>query len=199
VRRFALGATATLRSEGIPDEQIIHTRFTTDEGDPAAIGFEQEVDGLCMRVRLPSAETLAERAAASPEAPGWRSAYFRDRVLGDEELSALTNRFQRDWLYQIYLSALVAQAIRDGSTLEQARDTLRSGDSVKAFRTVMESIFQMLSEAEDELDGVAAQAASGGRLQQRLTDLLGMHVFASDWRRLLLSYGLRSQDAGRLG
>src|SRR5713101_3984221 len=96
VRRFALGATATLRIEGVPDEQIVCTRFTTDEGDPAAIGFEQEVDGLCMRVRLPSAETLAERAEASPDAPGWRSAYFRDRVLGDEELSSLTNRFQRD-------------------------------------------------------------------------------------------------------
>ena len=97
-------------------------------------------------------------------------------MLGDEELSSLTNRFQRDWLYQIYLSALVAQAIRDGSTLEQARDTLRSGDSLKIFRTVMDGIFQMLSEAEDELDGVAAQAASGGRLQQRLIDLLGMYV-----------------------
>ena len=173
-RRFALGATATLRIEGVQDEQIVHTRFTTDAGEPAAIGFEQEVDGLRMRVRAPSAETLAERAATSPEAPGWRSAYFRDRVLADEELSSVTNRFQRDWLYQIYLSALVAQASRDGTTLEQARDALRAGDSLKAFRAVMDGIFQMLSEAEDEMEISAAQSGASGRLQQRLTDLLSM-------------------------
>jgi hypothetical protein len=197
VRRFAPEATATIRIQGAPDEQIVHTRFTTDAGEPAAIGFEQEVDGLRMRVQLPSAETLAERAAASPEAPAWRSAYFRDRVLEDEELSALTNRFQRDWLYQIYLSALVAQAMRDDSTLEQARDTLSAGDSLKAFRTVMDGIFQMLSEAEDELEEGVAQKTSEGRLQQRLVDLLEMHVIRQ--RLETLASELWTPEPGRWG
>lgn len=178
VRRYALGATATIRLEGIPDEQIVHTRFVTGDGEPATIGFAQEVDGLHMRIHIPPDATLAERAAASSEAPGWRSAYFRDLVLGDEGLSALTNPFQRDWLYQIYVSALIAQASRDCSTLEQARDTLRTGESLQAFRAVMDGIFQMLSEAEESVDGAISsdttQPAGGGRLRQRLSDLLNM-------------------------
>lgn len=179
IRRFTIGATATLRLKNTPEDQIVSTRFTTDEGELATVGFEQEVDGICMRVRLPSAEKLVEQAASSAEVPGWRAAYFRDLVLYDEQLAALTNKFQRDWLYQIYLSALVSQASRNGTTLEQAHTVLRDELSQQALLNVMDGIFQMISEAETEPENDApAETAetSTGRLQQRLTDLLGMAV-----------------------
>lgn len=182
VRRFATGSTATLRIAGTPDDQIVHTRFTTDEGEAAAVGFEQEVDGICLRVNLPTPERLAARAAASPEAPAWRAAYFRDRVLGDTELASLTNWFQRDWLHQIYVSALIAQANRDGSTLADAHIALHAGDALGAFRAVMGGIFQILSEAEladeGDDDAVSRRPEIEGRLQRRLTDLLQMPAVA---------------------
>jgi hypothetical protein len=176
VRRFATRATATLRIAGIPHDQIVHTRFTTNEGEAAAVGFEQEVDGICLHVNLPTPATLVARASTSLEEPAWRAAYFRDRVLGDDELGSLTNRFQRDWLHQIYVSALIARANRDGSTLAEAHSALHASDAFEEFRTVMVGIFQMLLEegaaGDDVSDAVPQHPAASGRLQQSLTELL---------------------------
>ncbi len=171
MRRFATEAVATIRLPGAEDELVVRTRFrdNADPNEPAAVGFEQEVDGLLIRVELPDAGTFVERAEASTSRPTWRTMYFRDCVLSDPALEAEANWFQRDWLHQIYLSTLVAEACHHGISLQEARNRLQEEDSGETFGQVIETIFR-IQEIDD--DDLLEERTQIGRLQERLQDLL---------------------------
>jgi hypothetical protein len=174
VRRFATAVDASIRfSTG--EELLVHTEFTTEDGAPAAVGFAQEVDGLCVRLTLPDGATLGGRAARSTWLPAWRTAFFRDRVLGDRALSAETNQFQRDWLQQVYLSALVAEASRLGTDLAEACGAMHGGDLAVLFGRVLRDLFQgnldATTDAEQDEDAPLGRRTPG-KLQQRLSELL---------------------------
>ena len=65
-------------------------------------------------VALPSAEELAAAALPSRLHASCRSAYFRHRVLSDEELPPAANAFLREWLCQILISAAIARSVMPG-------------------------------------------------------------------------------------
>lgn len=171
MRRFATEAIATIRRPRVEDELMVQTRFRVDpeSNEPAAIGFEQEVDGLLIQVELPGLITFVQRAASSASLPAWRAMYFRDCVLNDPTLEAEANWFQRDWLHQIYLSTLIAEACRHSISLQQARDRLREQNSNEAFRNVIETIFRIEESDGDEL---LEDREPMERLEQRLHSLL---------------------------
>ena len=171
VRRFATEAVANIRRPRVEDELSVRIRFRDDSNsdEPAAVGFEQEVDGLVTQVELPDMTTFVERAEASTSLPTWRAMYFRDCILNDPSLEAEANWFQRDWLHQIYLSALVAEACHRGVSLQEARDYLEGLNYDEPFRNVVETIFRIAEHRDEEISEERLQA---GRLEQRLHDLL---------------------------
>ena len=112
VRRFTLEANSTVKRGGANNTEFnVKTRYIDAEGNPVAIGFEQEVDAVRVAVNLPDAGDLAELAAASDNLPEWRNAYFRDLMMEDPELSTAANWFQRDRLHRVALLALTRTAV----------------------------------------------------------------------------------------
>lgn len=201
VRRFATGATATVRLRGRDTDHVVQTTFTDPPqgeteraGGPAAIGFEQDVDGLCLQIRLPSAAGMTKIAASAPELPAWRAAYLRDRILEDPSLSQVTNWFQRDWLAQVYVSAILMVAAQDdGRSLEQAAEQLHQTATAATFRQVLSAIFQVFEEdddgtaaSEEEETPVRATPRLSGpaHLRDRLSDLLGRPAILARLREL---------------
>lgn len=210
VRRFALNSTANIRRRG--SESNVTITFVDENDSKAGIGFEQEVDGLIMRYRLPSAEELS-RVELSPDLKASsRSSFFRHKVLTDTDFPEDANLFQRDWLQQIYLSAILATACRLDLPLQTACESLRSTDPMPVFKEVMDSIFSIQEvrqavseeEGEDEEEGAGsgvesdrdpARPPSGsgagkdrvGRLQQKLTDLLAQSVVVDRLNQLASS------------
>ena len=78
----------------------------------------------------------------------------------DERLDGIANSFQRDWLYQIYLSTLTARALVDQQSLEDANNSLlQSGQVGEELADVLEVIFQTLEvdESEDGEEGVQTE------------------------------------------
>jgi hypothetical protein len=186
VRRFAPRAVANVRRRGV-DEAIVDVHFLNSEGNPAAVGFEINVDGFSADIALPDAAALATR----PLPPGLRAfsrtAFYRDLVKGDAQLPREINVFQRDWLQQIFLSAVVVRAERDQCTLGEAVNRLQTEGSLEACTEVMDSIFAIqeaqavATDTEDELEtdaeGRADESARQrrnriGKLKQRLRALL---------------------------
>lgn len=195
VRRFALSATASIRHHGIDSNILV--RFVDENNSRAAIGFEQEVDGFVIKYRLPPLTGLNDADMSPGLRASCRSAFFRNLVLTDTEFPGEANSFQRDWLQQIYLSALLATACRSKVSLWSACELLKSKDALPEFMEVMHSIFSIQEvrqaivaeeggngEEDDEETHNSrdpqrrARPDSGaghdrmGRLQQRLTDLL---------------------------
>jgi hypothetical protein len=60
--------------------------------------------------------------------------------------------FQRDWLVQIYLSALTVRAVADRISLQEAHAILRAKNTVGKLEQVLDVIFQMLDvdDGDDE-------------------------------------------------
>lgn len=174
MRRFALDSTANIRRPRQTEEIRVHTQFTTEDDGLAAIGFEQEVDGLCVRVQLPNAEDLAKRVLNSPNTPAWRAAYFRDCVLDDEVLETITNTFQRDWIHQIYLSALLSISIELNISLPKALEKLKEKGETGTFERVMDCIFRIDPFQEDDSEDGSEDSKTEDKRHSLRERLLGM-------------------------
>jgi hypothetical protein len=194
MRRYALESEAILRIPGEADELSVHTRFTTDGGEPAAIGFEQTVDGVRVRVNLPPIERIKDLAACSPNLPAWRAAFFRDRVMQDPALSAEASWFQRDWIHQIYLSALLTLANGEGLGLAEASVRLQEGDRTAVYDEVMDSIFRIapFSEEDDQADDSQGRRLT---LRERLLELLSRPIIAERLQALSASLWAPDPDS----
>ena len=160
VRRFALASHASIsfRNGNQADLSVRFVEQGTNE--PAAVGFAQQSDGIVFRFRVPADLGLSPTHPNRRKVRAFRAAYFRHRVQGDPILDAVANSFQRDWLAQIYLSALVARAVGDGVGIEEAHRRLHAGDIGGALADVLAVIFQ------------AIILPTGGQVHQKVHDAL---------------------------
>jgi hypothetical protein len=172
VRRFSTGASASIgRGRGAQVSYDLRFVCTDSAGNqiPAAVGFVGDVDGIQVKFEYPA---RVHELCASEEwlTRALRPARFRDLLRAAPTLDGIANDFQRDWLAQVYLSAISAEALRKAITLEEAEVALYSGSSSTTLREVLETILQW-SEVED--DPTAAHQAPND-LPRRLQELLDL-------------------------
>jgi hypothetical protein len=160
IRRFSIASHASLsfRNGNQADITVRFVEQATNE--PAAIGFTQHSDGVVFRFQIPADLGLSPAHPNRRKLRSFRSAYFRHRVQTEPTLDAFANAFQRDWLAQIYLSALVARAVTDGVSTQEAHQRLHAGDIARTLEDVLGVIFQAI-----DLPG-------GGQVHQRVHDTL---------------------------
>ena len=169
VRRFATGSEANLMIRQNQQTEEIETSINFVEatsGKPGGIGFTQTVDGLVFHYRIPLDFTLSPYDANRSKVHAFRSSYFRHRIREDRRLDGIANLFQRDWLYQIYLSTLVAYALEHRVALPDAYQALREQDLAQEMATVLDRIFQTLRVEESSDEGASDETTTDG-----LTDL----------------------------
>ncbi|MBD2428720.1 DEAD/DEAH box helicase [Phormidium sp. FACHB-1136] len=156
VRRFALGSQANLRIQENRQTQEIETsiRFIdAASGQTAGVGFAQTVDGIVFHYRIPEDFTLSPYDANRPKVHAFRTSYFRHRIRQDVRLDGIANIFQRNWLYQIYLSMLVAYALQHEVALPDAYQALQEKDLGQEMAMVLDRIFQTLNAEEPPDEG----------------------------------------------
>lgn len=193
VRRFAHTAYANVRT--LQDDFPVTLHFTSDDDQPAAIGFELEVDGFRLDLALPAPEALAASVLPADLAATSKLAYLRETFLCDPELPSDLNSFQREWLFQFLISVVLADAATNDRAIAASVADLLDDDRISdAFREVMDETFGALppnvpeeddegdanEEDDDTADGPGAaptHATRGpGRLQQGLLHHLGRPV-----------------------
>ena len=205
VRRFAGTAQANIRT--LQDDFPVTLTFTSDDDRPAAVGFELEVDGFRLDLAMPDIEALAGSELPPDVLAASRLAYIRDLIRLDPELPDDLNPFQREWLIQFMLSALLADAASNDRPLSETISDLLDDDRIEAvFRAVMDDVFGAIpptppdiddtqdSDADDDADGDCGRlvgasagvgaAAGGGRLQQALLQQLGRQTVRARLRAL---------------
>jgi DEAD/DEAH box helicase/Helicase conserved C-terminal domain len=174
-RRFALGARANIRWRTGQDlhAQIRFVDRATRQ--QSSVGFSAAVDGLRFSVLAPSDDVLPADDPNAEKIRAFRTAYFRHRVLTDVELEPYANVFQREWLYQVYASAVAAWAVAESTSLALANDALIPGTVDRAAEKVLDVIFETLdTEDDDEAeDDDAVKGASRNKLREDV-----LHLFA---------------------
>ena len=189
VVRYAPSAIAELRLKN-GHEQTIDIRLVDERAQPAAVGFEIEVDGFAIDIALPSPEALTARALPEQLHASARTAFYRALVQSDRQIPDQINAFRRDWLQQIFLSAAILRAERDNVTLFEAIARLRAEQDIDAYREVMDGIFAIQdaqTDDDDSGDGDDEDTDSSGRdgrprrhrldrLRQRLISCFQDHI-----------------------
>ncbi|MEA2569255.1 MAG: hypothetical protein QOI24_1256 [Acidobacteriota bacterium] len=170
LRRFAVGATATIgRGTGRPVEQYL--RFvessTGAEAEPVALGFVADVDAIEVVFAYP--RPLHELCAADDRlSRSMRAARFRSEVRQSPHLNGIANIFQRDLVAQAYLSSIVTEALRGGTSLESAEAAIHRDVVFGMLRQVLETLFQW----DDSDGGTPGGAQTVPRRLDELTHLI---------------------------
>jgi hypothetical protein len=203
VRRFAPVANANVRT--LQDDFSVSIHFRSETDQPAAVGFEIEVDGFRMDLILPPAETLAAKDLPPVLSNACRTAYLRDLFIMDAEMPEDLNKFQRDWIFQLLCSVLFANAAATNRPLDTvAHDVLHPDRIEDHFRDAMTDLFGAIPphlSDEDETDTADAPEAgendnpSSGpgrsgpsRLQQAIAAHLGRPIVQARLRVLAAEF-----------
>jgi hypothetical protein len=140
VRRFAPSAHANVRT--LTDDFPVTLHFKSDDDRPAAVGFELEVDGFRIDLALPDPSTLAAGGLPPSLLAASRLGFLRDTFRLDPDLPDDLNGFQRDWLLQILISAVLAEAATTDRSFDAVVADLLSEDRLEgAFHGVMDDLF----------------------------------------------------------
>lgn len=209
VRRFAPTSHANVRT--MHDDFPVTVHFTSDDNLPAAIGFELEVDGFRLDLALPEPSTLAASVLPANLLATSKLAYLRDTFLSDPELPIDLNPFQREWLFQFLLSAVMSDSAANSRSIDASiADLLDDNRLASVFHDVMEVVFGAAppsspddddtDDADDGADDVPATGdpvravRSRGRLQQGLLLQLDRPVVRERLRALAAQ--IQSVDVG---
>ena len=171
VRRFANGARAEIgfvRSRSA--DRTINIRFHADNSNlEAAVGFSQDVDGIAIRFRFPEDLRVSNTDPNQGKLRSLRAAYFRHLLRTDATLRHYANDFQLDWLSQMYLSAVSAEALENKSSIRDAHARLvEKGLGIELVR-VLDVIFQTLD--DDDNDNQHPQPKPEQKTRSKLEDL----------------------------
>lgn len=175
LQRFAVGGDAVIRR--LTGDRQIHYRFVGDDGAQAAVGFEINVDGLLANLDLTDAR-LRVPNLSSELLGGCRLGYLRHRLLTDSELPSEIDDFQRDWLHQSFMAAVLVRAVIEHEDLASAALAILDGpNAAEHLADALRAIFQSQGvadhpgEAGDDEEGFAADDAAAGARAQNLLDL----------------------------
>lgn len=200
VRRFAVGGEAVIRR--LTGDRRIRYRFVDAGSEAAAVGFEIEVDGLQALLDLGPA------AARIPDLPAGliascRLGYLRHRLLSDPHLPAEIDAFQRDWLYQTFMAAVLVRAVTDSVDLSTASlavlDDPRFGEHLAAALAAIfqgQGISDEPAEAGDDEESLATDDHDAiGAQAQNLLDLFHRTEVSDRLRSLAAEMGRPDEEA----
>ncbi len=173
VRRFAVGGHAHVGLiRGHDTERQVEITFRQgNTTETAGVGFTQDVDGIAVRFRYPDDLHVGIRDANQEKIRSFRTAYFRHRVRTDPTLRTHANDFQLDWLYQMYLSAVSAEALERGLDLAQAHEELLNHGLGAAMTQVLDVIFPTIRLEQEEVDEVEGGGVPEQKMRERLEGL----------------------------
>lgn len=145
VRRFATHSKANIRFKGGGEAQVISS--FEEQGQPAALGFEHEVDAVAFSCRF-SPDFLAEVRERSGST--LRTAFLRDQIESDPHLLGVANIFRLGWMAQVFTSIVLARSLVQNCTLEASLTWYESHDWMPSVERVLNVIFGVLAVASED-------------------------------------------------
>lgn len=162
IRRFAAGASAEI---GVGTERVRVDTVFQRENQTVGLGAQFAADGMVFQIHIPPNLHLRTHPGDEAKWRAVRSARFIDLVWRGERLAMIGNPFMREWLAQIYLSALTFEAMHRQIGLAEADASIRQGHASISLPDVLSLLFQS---QVVEVQGTDAAAGSPDKLRQEL-------------------------------
>ncbi len=139
IRRFALGASAQI-STGT-EKFRADTVFELDR-ESVGLGAQYAADSMVFQFQIPPGLYLRCQKDGGAKWRALRTARFIDLAWRGERLAMVDSPFMREWLAQIYLSALTYEAVHRQISLEVAHASIRDSTASITLRDVLSLMFQ---------------------------------------------------------
>ncbi|WP_348697902.1 protein DpdJ [Duganella fentianensis] len=138
VRRFAVGASAEI---GVGQERIrVDTEFSMD-GARTGLGASFLADAVLIQLRVPDRLWTRDGDGTETKWRALRTTRFLDTAWRGHSLAMVPSPFMREWLAQIFLSAVTFDAIDGNVGLEAAAQRLITGTASISLLDVLRFLF----------------------------------------------------------
>lgn len=165
--RYATETTANFSfTDGTALETKVH--FVNNE-TPVGIGFSMNVDGLHIKYTIPSLDELNERSLPNGLKRELKVAWYKHLVIINNRLPKSINYFERHWLQEVMLNAIIITSEDKNISLDKANEILNNDSSI---------IFEVLTELFNtdirltQEDTEVYETSVESRLYTRLSELL---------------------------
>jgi len=139
VRRFAVGARAEV---GVGQERRrIDTSFVAEQ-ELAGLGASFSADAVLFQLRIPDGLHTRDGTGTEQKWRALRTARFIDAAWNGRSLAMVASPFMREWLAQIFLSAVTFDAIQHNRGLDEAARALAAGTASVSLLGVLQLLFQ---------------------------------------------------------
>ncbi|AKJ69614.1 hypothetical protein PATSB16_39880 [Pandoraea thiooxydans] len=166
IRRFAVGASADI---GVGTEKVrADTKFQRN-GQAVGLGAQFTADSAVFQICIPGDLHLQSQPGGEAKWRALRSARFIDSAWRGKCLAMIGSPFMREWLAQIYLSALTYEAMHRQVELAQADTSIREGQAPFSLSDVLGLLFQS---QVVEVHGDDTTSSSPDKLREELSGYL---------------------------
>jgi superfamily II DNA or RNA helicase len=125
VRRFSTGTFVNIRYRSSSDNNSEQLISFNQFSEPVALGFVLEVDALRFDIKIP--ENLYENLT-NEMIKTFRADYFASWIRSSVELEEEgVNSFQKGWIAQIYISAVILYALNNDMLIKDIIEGLKNG------------------------------------------------------------------------
>lgn len=167
ITRYAPSAKANF---SFTDGTALETKVNfVDNNFPAAVGFSSYVDGMNIKYKLISLQDLEKAQLPILLKRELKIAWWRHLVINDEELPSEINYFERNWLQEVILNAVIIVSKSKNTSLIKANELLGNDSSIifEVLSDLFNTDLMLLDDSFDEEDNT-----SESRLYIRLKELL---------------------------
>lgn len=162
IRRFAVGASAEI---GVGSEKVLADTVFQRENQAVGLGAQYAADSMVFQIHIPPDLHLRRHPGDEAKWRALRSARFIDLAWRGNRLAMIGSPFMREWLAQIYLSALTYEAMHRQIGLAEADASIRQGRASISLPDVLNLLFQS---QVVEVQGDDEAAGSPDKLRQEL-------------------------------
>ena len=162
-------AQTAITNFSFTDGTSLETKVQFVKNDtPAAVGFSLYSDGLYLKYSIPSIKELEQRSLPLELKRELKVAWYKYLVSIDKNLPSDINHFERNWLQEVMLNAIIIISDKKNISLDKANKLLNNDSSV---------IFEVLSELFNTdirliNEDTGEESNSESRLYERLKVLL---------------------------
>ena len=179
VRRFAIGSNADV---GLGRGHAIRVSADFEhDGKPAGLGVAFLADGVVFKLRVPADLYAREDESGVGKWRALRTARYLDSAWRGDSLGGVPSPFMREWLAQVFLSALTYEAISRGCDLAAAAEALAANRASITLDQVLVILFQsdLVEQQEEDI-----KQGGQDKLRKDLEDLLKDAAVVAELQRM---------------
>ncbi len=167
IQRFAHSVEANTKTRSSDINSLIN--FETEDGKPAGVGFELEVDGVKVDFKVPDNLEVLIQEFPKDVLRNSKTNYIKDLIIKDKNLPIEFNFFQREYLIRLIICGFLVKAETKETSLENIIKSILLEDNLKF---VLEDLITNFYKENIDIDLIEEENNSETEIEQEDKEII---------------------------